>query len=98
MTSLRCKKNENRQNWSFSSTRNSVSKLSRADLQYLGLKAPLKTVKFQLFSGVLLCQYSKKIEFSRACLLSSGYRKLQGEAIDPGSTLCLAYCESSQLV
>ena len=34
------KKNENRQNYSFRSTRNSVSKVCRADLQYLGLKTP----------------------------------------------------------
>ena len=53
------KKNENRQNWSLSSTRNSVSKLSHADLQYLGLKTPLKTVNFQLFCWVLLCTFSK---------------------------------------
>ena len=59
----RCKKNENRQNWSLSSTRNSVSKLRRADLQYLGLKTPLKTVNFQLFCWVLLCHTLKNSTF-----------------------------------
>ena len=66
----RSKKNENRQNYSFSSTRNSVSKLCRADLQYLGLKTPLKTVNFQLFFWVLLFQYSKKFDFPEGCLVS----------------------------
>ena len=51
-------------NWSFSSTRNSVSKLSHADLRYLGLKTPLKAVSVQLFCWVPLCQYSK------ACLVT----------------------------
>ena len=64
------KKNENRQNYSFSSTRNSVSKLCRADLQSLGLKTPLKTVSFQLFCWVLLFQYSKKFDFPEGCLVS----------------------------
>ena len=64
------KKNENRQNWSLSSTRNSVSELSHADLQYLGLKNPLKTVNFQLFCWVLLCPFSKKIDYPGACLVS----------------------------
>ena len=84
----RCKKNENRQNWSFSSTRNSVSKVSRADIQYLGLKTPLKTVSFQLFCWVPLCQYFKKFDLPGACFVSL-------VDIDPGSTLCLAYGESS---
>ena len=55
------------QNYSFSSTRNSVSKLCRSDLQYLGLKTRLKTVNFQLFCWVLLFQYSKKFDFSGGC-------------------------------
>ena len=46
------------------------SKLCRADLQYLGLKTPLKTVKFQLFCWVLLFQYSKKFDFPVGCLVS----------------------------
>ena len=65
----RSKKNENRQNYSFSSTRNSVSKLCRADLQYLGLKTPLKTVNFQLFCWILLFQYSKKFYLPGGCLV-----------------------------
>ena len=48
---------------------NSVSKLSRADLQYLCLKTLLKTVNFQLFCWVLLCQYSKKFNIPGACLV-----------------------------
>ena len=70
LTAYRSKKYENRQNYSFSSTRNSVSKLCRADLQYLGLKTPLKTVNFQLFCWVLLLQFSKKFDFPVGCLVS----------------------------
>ena len=64
------KNNENRQNYRLSSTRNSVSKLCHADLHYLGLKTPLKTVNFQLFCRVLLFQYSKKFDFPKCCLVS----------------------------
>ena len=63
-------KNERKQAELERSTRYSVSKLSRADLQYLGLKTPLKTVNFQLFCWVLLFQYSKKCDFPGACLVS----------------------------
>ena len=61
---------ENRQSYIFSSTRNSVSKLCRADLQYLGLKTPLKAVNFQLFCWVLLLKYSKKFDFPESCLVN----------------------------
>ena len=76
------------------STRKDVSKHSRADLQYLGLKTTLKKVSFYLFCWVLLCQYSKKFDFPGTCLVSlvtsSGYWNMQGEAVDPRSTLWLA--------
>ena len=62
-----------------------VSKQSRADLQYLGVRTTLKTVSFYLFCWVLLCQYSKKFDFPGACLVLEYAR----ESIDPGSTLWL---------